>query len=199
MARNSDFGKDLGLVHEAVVTGREAGADTAFWAGLAHSKKAFEAVIPLVKHIALMERYNLDLKGIVTDKTPDLEEWLGVLGVYCVTCFGPNPEDFGRHPLPKEAEDRERTRQSHEMRQQFFISLCDSIKRMGILPVELCAVLEHWREMLPEEREQHFSFPGMRSETDCVAMEGQDCVPRGALVHAVRIIFNQRRYLAGRT
>jgi len=37
------FGKDLGLVHEAVVTGRRAGGTRAFWSTLAHNPQFFEA------------------------------------------------------------------------------------------------------------------------------------------------------------
>jgi len=42
------FGKDLGLVHEAVVTGRAVGADRAFWKRLAHNRALFQKVVAVV-------------------------------------------------------------------------------------------------------------------------------------------------------
>ncbi len=41
----NDFGKDHGLIHEAVVTGRGVGAGQDFWASLAHSKMLFGEVV----------------------------------------------------------------------------------------------------------------------------------------------------------
>lgn len=49
----SEFGKDLGLIHEAVIAGREVGADWAFWASLAHEPKLFEQVVLEVKQAQL--------------------------------------------------------------------------------------------------------------------------------------------------
>jgi hypothetical protein len=42
------FGKDMGLVHEAVVTGRKVGAGTDFWAALAHDEGLFRRVVGIV-------------------------------------------------------------------------------------------------------------------------------------------------------
>jgi len=39
-----EFGKDHGLVHEAIVTGRSVGAGKAFWARLAHNAALFRKV-----------------------------------------------------------------------------------------------------------------------------------------------------------
>ena len=47
-ASSSDFGKDHGLIHEAVVTGREVGAGKEFWAALAHSKEVFRETLAFV-------------------------------------------------------------------------------------------------------------------------------------------------------
>lgn len=41
----SEFGKDLGLVHEAVITGRKAGAGTTFWSRLAHNETLFQRIV----------------------------------------------------------------------------------------------------------------------------------------------------------
>lgn len=48
MPEQDDFGKDLSLVHQVVVTGRNVGADRNFWASLAHSKGLLEDVVEFV-------------------------------------------------------------------------------------------------------------------------------------------------------
>jgi len=48
MEESVSFGKDLGLLHELVVTGRKVGADRVFYAKLAHNEKLFEKVVSLV-------------------------------------------------------------------------------------------------------------------------------------------------------
>ncbi len=45
----NEFGKDLGLVHQAVISGREVGADADFWSYLARDKKLFGQVVKTVK------------------------------------------------------------------------------------------------------------------------------------------------------
>jgi hypothetical protein len=46
--RDEDLGKDQGLIHEAVVTGRKVGAGKAFWAKLAHNEDLFRKVVAFV-------------------------------------------------------------------------------------------------------------------------------------------------------
>lgn len=48
MSASSEFGKEHGLIHEAVVTGRKVGAGKEFWATLAHSEEVFRKVVDLV-------------------------------------------------------------------------------------------------------------------------------------------------------
>ena len=43
------FGKDLGLIHELVITGRKIGVDRAFYASLAHDQNLFVKVAQLTK------------------------------------------------------------------------------------------------------------------------------------------------------
>jgi len=45
MVRQEKFGSDMGLVHEAVVTGRKVGASRSFWKGLAHDEQFFQEVM----------------------------------------------------------------------------------------------------------------------------------------------------------
>lgn len=49
MVRQNEFGKEHGLVHEVLVTGRKVGADKDFWSCLAHDEKLFAKVVGFVK------------------------------------------------------------------------------------------------------------------------------------------------------
>lgn len=49
MVRLGEFGKDLGVVHEAVVTGRKVGAGRLFWSSLAHNQDFFKEVLQLAE------------------------------------------------------------------------------------------------------------------------------------------------------
>jgi hypothetical protein len=44
----SVFGKDFGLIHEAMVTGRKVGATERFWSALAHHQDVFERTVAFV-------------------------------------------------------------------------------------------------------------------------------------------------------
>jgi hypothetical protein len=46
---SEEFGKELGLVHEVVITGRKVGADKEFWKALAHDQKLFQSIVENVK------------------------------------------------------------------------------------------------------------------------------------------------------
>ena len=50
----SDFGKDLGLVHEAVITGRRVGATERFWSALAHHEEVFGKTVAFVLSLMSM-------------------------------------------------------------------------------------------------------------------------------------------------
>lgn len=49
MGSASDFGKDLGLVHEAVVTGRKAGWGQKEWAQLAHDEEMMRRILSVLR------------------------------------------------------------------------------------------------------------------------------------------------------
>lgn len=49
MVRPTEFGRDHGLIHEAVVTGRKVGAGRSFWSGLAHDEAFFAEVLELAR------------------------------------------------------------------------------------------------------------------------------------------------------
>src|SRR3989344_310817 len=44
----TEFGRDHGLVHEAVITGRKVGAGQEFWSRLAHDEELFRKAVELV-------------------------------------------------------------------------------------------------------------------------------------------------------
>ena len=78
MVRLEEFGKDLGVVHEAVVTGRKVGAGKDFWSALAHQQAIFAEVANLVhtrlgigkdysKLLAEYEKYYWKIHGLKTD------------------------------------------------------------------------------------------------------------------------------------
>lgn len=46
--QDDDFGKDYGLIHEAIVTGRKVGAGREFWTRLAHDEPLFDKVVSFV-------------------------------------------------------------------------------------------------------------------------------------------------------
>jgi hypothetical protein len=46
-----EFGKDIGLIHEVVVTGRKVGATKEFWAKLAHDEDLFRSVVSQVLQV----------------------------------------------------------------------------------------------------------------------------------------------------
>lgn len=43
-----EFGKDHGLIHEVIITGRKVGASHSFWSKLAHDEHSFRKVVELV-------------------------------------------------------------------------------------------------------------------------------------------------------
>ena len=45
----TEFGKDIGLVHEVIVTGRKVGAGKEFWSKLAHDEELFAKTVAFVE------------------------------------------------------------------------------------------------------------------------------------------------------
>lgn len=48
MSDSASFGKDIGLVHEAIVTGRKAGWGQEEWAKLAHDEALMRSLLPVI-------------------------------------------------------------------------------------------------------------------------------------------------------
>lgn len=57
----SAFGKEVGLLHEVIVTGRKVGADRTFWSILAHDEEMFRKVVDLVN-----EKFMITKKFMIT-------------------------------------------------------------------------------------------------------------------------------------
>ncbi|MBX4197946.1 hypothetical protein KW782_01280 [Candidatus Parcubacteria bacterium] len=79
MASSSDFGKDMGVVWEAVITGRKAGADKDFWAILAHNEELFRRIVPIVRHVQELQAIGLELHEL---HVPSISECRGTLQVF---------------------------------------------------------------------------------------------------------------------
>lgn len=93
----NDFGKDLGLVHEAVVMGRKVGAGKEFWAALAGDEELFRYLTVHVRDYveakALYEKFvrlGIDPKTPFSEDLSDLREVLDG-----ISRFIP-----GRHAVP---------------------------------------------------------------------------------------------------
>lgn len=64
----SEFGKDHGLIHEAVVTGRKVGAGAIFWSRLAHDKKLFRRVVKEVVQMMVVATRPFDPVKFIGEK-----------------------------------------------------------------------------------------------------------------------------------
>lgn len=82
MSSASEFGKDFGLISEAVVTGRKAGIGQAEWAKLAHDKGLWDAILPAIQGRAeVTPRSRLTTATATTlpaTRTPKLKDCDGV-------------------------------------------------------------------------------------------------------------------------
>lgn len=52
----SEFGKDIGVVHEAIITGRKVGAGKTFWSRLAHNESLFRRIMKEVMQMVVATR-----------------------------------------------------------------------------------------------------------------------------------------------
>ena len=60
----NEFGKDFGLIHEMVVTGRKVGAGPEFYAALAHDEQLFRETVEFVRQGGVNERMLAAMCGI---------------------------------------------------------------------------------------------------------------------------------------
>lgn len=79
----SEFGKDNGLVHEAVVTGRKAGAGKEFWSRLAHDQNLFQRFVAVVEGKAEIVMIAVDKAAeTVIQKVTNLLKLLKEVAIY---------------------------------------------------------------------------------------------------------------------
>ncbi len=83
-----EFGKDAGLMHEVVVTGRKAGAGVEFWGQLAHNKAIFDRVAEFVAFKGLVpaatsQRLAKHIMGAHYIGPEEVESWLKVKYTEC--------------------------------------------------------------------------------------------------------------------
>ncbi|MCX6746419.1 MAG: hypothetical protein NTX00_05445 [Candidatus Parcubacteria bacterium] len=92
-SEEKEFGKEVGLMSEVIVTGRKVGANREFWKVLAHNKWLFKRVIDLVKveenkYLALAEwarfykevfRIEIDFSDISIPEKRNRFDWLIVM------------------------------------------------------------------------------------------------------------------------
>lgn len=76
-----DFGKDLGLVHEAVITGRKVGAGKEFWAALAENVELFPIFGSIARDVVLLKEVGVDPATQVCEEqiVSVVEDFLGRL------------------------------------------------------------------------------------------------------------------------
>lgn len=80
----SDFGKDVGLVHEAIITGRKVGADREFWARLAHDEEFFRKVFSFYEGNAEVKAEDKIISRILaTNFLPLLGSFIHNSAIYC--------------------------------------------------------------------------------------------------------------------
>ena len=63
-ANNEEFGKDLCLMGEVVITGRKVGMSKTAWAFLAHNETEFSMLAPLMEHWAVIKQNNAEVKPV---------------------------------------------------------------------------------------------------------------------------------------
>ncbi len=114
----TQFGKDYGLVHEAIVTGRKVGAGKEFWARFAHDEEKFKQVVELVMNLICL------VARVVVDYGKNLHEMI-VEGAYDNVNSDITAENF---PVKGEGKCEREIALFHFNR---YISSDDAIKEMA--------------------------------------------------------------------
>ena len=80
MVRLSDLGREVGLLHEVLVTGRKVGADREFYTKLAHDKALFDRVVSLVRGLepTKSQEWAQSIMGSDFVDIPSVEKSFGV-------------------------------------------------------------------------------------------------------------------------
>jgi len=101
--RLEEFGKDIGLVHEAIVTGRRVGAGRDFWATLAHNEAFFSQIVAMTKSDSAPVSPDLRIvRAIMGDRIFGPEDWAALYNARLpkrIPAF-PWSEDMLKGPSP---------------------------------------------------------------------------------------------------
>lgn len=154
----SEFGKDLGLVHEMVVTGRKAGATREMYSLFASNQEWFARIAKLCHHLEVIDRLKIELSPISAKEAEDLISWVvRIIGPDCFLCGGIGFEKrlvlhlFIPEEVLKQNEDkiaglqnekeieRERYDQLKSYDHAFFKRMTEELRGVGLHPAELVA------------------------------------------------------------
>jgi hypothetical protein len=155
----SEFGKEVGLVHEMIITGRSAGAGALFFTFLSQDKESFTRIARLVNLQAVIKQVNHSLKKVEDFRAvDDLIEVVSKVvhsstAAHCMSCPDPGwrasqhlyvPEEVlrehkaERDALPVNEQEECLLRQEEAYSKYFFNHLIgDRLRAIGIHPAEL--------------------------------------------------------------
>lgn len=156
----SEFGKDLGLIHEALITGRKVGAGSAFFSVLAQNEDWFAKFAELGNHLAVLQQFKQELTIVSTEAAEELIKQVSTIvdghGCGCITC-----DQRARRPVyhlfvPAEVLEKDKAKRAglsdkkaEELLQHqedsypkyFFNNIIgDGLRKMGIHPAELARI-----------------------------------------------------------
>lgn len=87
MSKIDEFGKDLGLVHEMVVTGRKAAMTPQAYAFLAHNEGFFGKLAGIIRHQAVLDKNGIEAMPANKELAEKLIEDVGSINDGCIHCM----------------------------------------------------------------------------------------------------------------
>ncbi|MBI2278675.1 MAG: hypothetical protein HYU81_01265 [Candidatus Brennerbacteria bacterium] len=115
------FGKDEGVIHEAIVTGRKVGAGKKFWAALAHNERLFRKTVEFVARGGNGEPTSQKIARLIMGPN-----FRSVEEVFAALNRKLTERDFNAlTTIPYSEETLEECRETHLLRPEFPINLID--------------------------------------------------------------------------
>lgn len=142
-ASTEEFGKDLGLVHEAVITGRKIGVGRDFWSRLAHDEDLFRRIVSLAiqpesqDELAKQARFwrevfgiELDLADITVPKKRNGFNWLIVIpeGMTPSRVFDNCAKEFRCERYGVDLDAATKDRNDREATKTYAVRFCDRVE-----------------------------------------------------------------------